>query len=238
MLLNRPEGVRVQDGLGHYTPPPSAAAGGPIALISNTGAGSSDGGNSVTTGAIDTSGASLLVAVVADYAPEVLSVVTDSKTNVWVPLTSSDSGSPRCTIFYVANPTVGTNHTFSATEAINNTYPSICVAAFSNVATITPFDQQNGNDSGEVTASQLTTGSITPGENNEVLIAGVAVDDVVTLTIDGGFTITNQVSHLVDEHFGMGMAYLIQTTAAAANPLWDWTGNVLVAARIASFKES
>ena len=214
----------------------AAAGGGPIALISNTAAGSSDSGNSVTTGSIDTSGASLLVVVLADYSLETISVITDSKSNTWTPLTSSTSAFTRCTIFYVANPTVGTGHTFTATKAVNPTFPTICVASFSNVATTTPFDQQNGANSNAATS--LSTGSITPTENDEVLIAGLCIEDPETLSINGGFTITNQVSHLVDQHFGGGMAYLIQTTAAAANPAWSWTDSVGCSARIASFKNA
>jgi hypothetical protein len=62
------------------------------AHIASVSAGSSDG-ISVTTGNIDTSGANLLLASVADYNAESAVTLTDSKGNTWTPLTPIDGTS-------------------------------------------------------------------------------------------------------------------------------------------------
>ena len=207
-----------------------------IALVSNTGKGST-GGGSVTTDAIDTTGATLLVIVLGyfDSTP----TISDSKGNTWTALTNSDGPlSSNCQIFYVANPTVGSGHTF--TNGTASSFSSILVSSWSGVATTTPFDQQNQNTGTAVTT--VTTGSITPGENNELVIAGLCLRDIGvtgdTVTIDGGFTISNQVPGVGSNNLEGAMAYLVQTTAAAANPAWSWTNSDSAAAAIASFKQA
>jgi len=211
-----------------------------FALITNTFAQSSDD-TTVSTSAIDTTGANLIVLfTTSDLAT--FPVVADSKSNTWTGLTTFGGGTgfkPEVKIWYCLNPTVGSGHTFSNNPS-GTGYPSIAVAAFSGAGS-SPFDQQNGFSSGDTTALTIQAGSITPGQDNELLIAGVGWTlsaGVNGRTIDGGFT------KLVDgdsgAHFyGIALAYLIQTTAAAANPTWDYSGVGTVfagSATIASFK--
>src|SRR4051812_9792279 len=89
------------------------------------------GANGGTSGAIDTSGANFLVAVVASYSVGD-TTVTDSKSNTWTQLTARDEINTtlvRNRIWYAKNATVGSGHTFS--DAVSSSFPSICVAAFS-----------------------------------------------------------------------------------------------------------
>jgi hypothetical protein len=55
-------------------------------------------------------------------------------------------------LYYAANPTVGSGHTFSYTGASN--FSSIFVAAFSGVATSSPFDKENGATSSATNGSR------------------------------------------------------------------------------------
>jgi hypothetical protein len=56
-----------------------------------------------------------------------------------------------------------------------------------------------------------------------------------TLSIDSGFTILD--SSPAGAHTdGLGIAYLIQGTAAAVNPIWTVSSGAKLAVRIASFK--
>lgn len=209
-----------------------AAIGGDIALVSNVSVGS-PGGNSVTTGSITTTGATLLVAVLTDYDAFSAGAISDSKGNTWTTLTTSNNVS-RCRIAYVANPTVGTGHTFTSTQS-GEFQPALCVAAFSGVVTTSPFDQQNGTTfSGATTSSP---GSVTPSAANELLIAGIGFDSSNTVSIGSGFTITNQVNSVPDAHIGAALAYKIQTSATAENPAWSWSSSSNGAVRIATFKD-
>ena len=208
---------------------PSAAV--PIALISGSNVqASATGANTATTTAIDTTGATLLVMVLIDGQQSGFGTTfSDSKSNTWTCLTQIDSGgglSASGRICYVANPTVGSGHTFSAAGY----QITIMVSAWSGVKVSTPFDQENG------TANAAQSGSITPTENNELVISAYGDDyGSGALSIDGGFTILNTKRGNDGTKSG-GAAYLIQTTAAATNPTWSG-GTTDKWAVIASFKK-
>ncbi|MFM2357274.1 MAG: hypothetical protein RJA61_11 [Candidatus Parcubacteria bacterium] len=197
-------------------------------LIANTGAGSS-GGNNVTTGAIDTTGANLIVVVVSWYSGAA-NTLSDSKGNTWTALTAYAAGNTQQRIYYAYNPTVGSGHTFTAT---NSSYPSIAVSAWSGAAT-SPYDVENGSSGSGITSKQ--PGSVTPSENNELIITGLGFDTSNTLSINSGFTISNQLNYTVGNYMGGAMAYLVQTTSAAVNPTWSWSSSMGVSTGIATFK--
>jgi hypothetical protein len=209
-----------------------------IAVVSSVSAGSTAGAT-VTTGSIDTSGASLLVAVVSDYcgAGVNASTVTDSKSNTWTPLTEGvdTTDVTRCRISYAINPTVGSGHTFSTANG-DLAYPTICVIAVSGAATSTPFDVQNIDGDNNVSAINHTAG-VTPTTDGQIVIAGVCLGTTSAASIDGGFTLLESEAFDDSDHFAGALAYLIQTTATAANPTWTFTGSAAYAASaIATFK--
>lgn len=195
------------------------------------GAGSVNNSN-VTTAAYDTAGADLIVAVVSDFSAGSRAVVTDSKSNTWTGLTSSQSGTNgRNTIWWTSPTSVGSGHTFTATGT--NTSPTINVLAFSG-SVASPFDVENG--AVQAFGSTLATGTVTPSKTDEVLIAGFTSDAAAgSLAINGGFVITTQVT-VAGTHERGALAYLIQTSPAPANPTWSWSPNAVCAARIATFK--
>lgn len=205
-----------------------------IALVANVASATNSGGT--TSGAIDTTGANLLVAVVSDYKATAAPAFTDSKGNTWTGLTAQQNSSQlsRGRIYYAVNPVVGSGHTF--TYAATSIFASIYVAAFSGADTASPFDQENGaqNDG----AASLATGSVTPSEANELVVAGFGATDGGPFGINGGFTITDQLAYSGGNYFGGALAYLIQTSAAAANPTWTPAANAPMVAVIATFKAS
>lgn len=207
-----------------------------FALISSVIAGSV-GGTGFTSGSIDTSGASILIATATDYPAVTEGAITDSKGNTWTQAVSVSNGSSsRDRILYSTNPTVGSGHTFSFSAPAGSTYGTIIVMAFSGAALASPFDQSNSNTGGNSTTIQ--PGSVTPTEDNELVITvcGLYPNEAPTLSIDGGFTIAQQNTYDDGDHYGAGAAYLIQTTAAAANPTWTATSNQLLVSAIATFK--
>ncbi len=185
-----------------------------IALVANTGAGSTDASN-VTTSSINTTGANLIVVGVAGYTL-FSATVTDSKSNTWTALTARSGGVTRSRLWYCSNPTVGSGHTFTVSSG--GATPALCVAAFSGAKATSPYEAESGATF--VTTGPIQPGSITPAENGELLVASLsrAVNELPT--INGGFTITNHVAYLASNHYGCDVAYLIQTSAAAANPTW------------------
>lgn len=204
-----------------------------ISHIASTSKGSS-GGSTVTTDSIDTTGADLLVAVVSYYGNTTDPVLSDSKGNTWTGLTAREqSGVTFSNRIYYCKPTsVGSGHTFTAGPG-GTSYPTISVSAFSGTKTSSVFDQESGAaTAGNVTSFQ--PGSITPSEDGCLLVTGVSTDGT-SHSINSSFNAT-ATDKLTGNHLGGGIAYKIQTTAAAENPMWSWTGSSSKAAAMASFK--
>lgn len=190
------------------------------------------GVNGGTTGSVDTTGATLLVAVIGYYNGIGASPVpTDSKSNTWVQIGTTQAGSnTSLKMFYVASPTVGTGHTFSSTSSGSNGYSSAEFAAWSGSAA-SPLDQT-------AQAAAKQAGSVTPAEDNELLVAGICCEDLASVTaIDLGFTISDSNAYGSGNNESSALAYLVETTAAAKNPLWTAGGNAgSTATIIATFK--
>lgn len=203
----------------------------PIGLVAHTGAtGSANSG--VTTG-IDTTGATLLVVGVsyADTTGDV--VVTDSKSNSWTAGTKHVTTHVANQLFWTTSaPSVGSAHTF--TETLTAGTASITIAAFRN-AFIGAVDGQNGANSAGISVTTIQTGTLTPSAPSSLLVASVAYFGGSAATIDSGFTVTDCPTS--GSVFGCGLAYLIQTAAAAVNPTWT-IPSYLAAASIAAFKHS
>lgn len=189
------------------------------------------GVNGGTTGAIDTTGASFLVLAVGWYVGGTAPSVSDSKSNTWVPLTQQSFGGVSSSrLYYSIAPTVGSGHTFTASGS--SSYSSICVLAFSG-SHASPYDQENGSGA---TSSTIQAGSLTPSEDNCLVVAGVCPSDGSgNISINGGFT-EYDIIWVIGNNEGCGIGYLIQTTAAAANPTWTMDASSAVTATIATFK--
>lgn len=193
--------------------------------------------NGATTSSVDTTGANFFAFALANYIVGDTSgtFFSDSKSNTWTKLTTRNSSESRSRIAYAYNATAGSGHTFTY-DSFSNNYSGIVIGGFSGVLTSgDPFDQENGSTTEGATS--LATGSVTPSENNELVIAawGFRSDPGGTPSLNGGFTLIDyQVWN--SSWFGCALGYLIQTTATAANPTASWTNTVQAAASIATFK--
>lgn len=211
--------------------------GGSYAFVASVSAGSADAHN-VTTGTVNTTGADLLVVAVASYGVSSTPTVSDNKSNTWTPLTSystTSGNAERLTLFYAKNATCGTGHTFSASESSGTPYPAISMAAFSGSDLTSPADQQTGTSTEG--ANTVSPGSITPSVNGELVVSGLCLGSIPSSgpSVGSGFTIASGTPSAGGLNFGVSLAYLIQTSAAAANPAWTFAGATALAA-IASFK--
>lgn len=201
----------------------------------------SAGGNGFTTGTMDSTGADFLVAVLSQYVTGSTGSVSDSKTNAWTALTEYQSPDTfdRVRIFYARpNPTtgkVGTGHTFTVTVTAG--YPTLIVAAFSG-SDVSPFDSPENGTSNSGSGTSLQPGSITPDEDNELIITGLMTEaDTTSTVVPTGYTSVAALDGVGGAAAGGGMAYKIQTTKGAENPSWTWTNTSSRAqATIAGFK--
>jgi hypothetical protein len=216
-----------------------------IALVSSVLLPTGTTGANSTGSPIDTTGATGLIAVLSGFQPVNPPTVSDSKGNTWTARTLQATGAlheARTQIFdCVAAPTVGTNHTFEWAYAGYGRF-FMAVMAFSDIKASGAFDQENGF----ATNSEVSTiqpGSITPAEDNCLVICGGGFPDDMnsgTGAINGGFTIAHQRAFTsAGSHVGGLAAYLIQTSAAAANPtITAPTGTDPMSAVIASYKST
>lgn len=200
-----------------------------IALVAHTQEVTPGSATGITS-PIDTTGSTLLV-VTLDNANGTTPTLTDTNSNTWTLIrTDSDTNGNHCYYYYVSNPIVGSGHRFSVTGF----YTAFQVTAWSGTLTSSdPLDQQNAGLHG--TSSTFLTGSVTPTQDNELVIAFIGTGSGVSFTIDSGYTITDQA--FPDTSASLtAQAYLIQTTAGATNPTWTASTSCATVTQIASFK--
>lgn len=194
-----------------------------------------DGG---TSGTFDSTGADTLFLVFGTIDADA-NTISDSKGNNWTLVRDHNGGFDlKCYLYRSDTPaTVGSGHTIT----VSNTGAKIAIAVegMAGGATSSIDDQENSN--GALFSQTLQPGSITPSEDNTVVITGIMAsdNDREPTSINGGFTVAaSSASTGENLSINIGIAYLIQTTAAAANPTWTLANGAAVHenAVIASFK--
>lgn len=195
-----------------------------FALIASTSA-SSGTGTGVSTTAINTTGANLIVVVLASSfnAGE---AITDSVGNTFIVADTRTSSLFTETIYYCYNPITSATYTVSS-GAIANTFPAIVVTAFSGSAS-SPLDQVTGGTTN-------VAGPITPTLANELIITGYTSNTTITPAATGIATV---ISRAMVSAFAIavGLGYTIQTTATAVTA--TWTSSTIQASSIVSFKSA
>lgn len=208
---------------------------GAPALISGAHTAFGSPGAPTTSSAINTTGATLLIVTLNQYAldPNTATVI-DSNGNTWVHGTSYllAGGDTNVTIWYAwQSLIVGAGHTVTVT----GNFAGVVFAAFSGTQTSSdPIDQQNGSatDFTPGTATPpLAFGSITPSVNGTLVISlyGGATGTNTPYTASGT-TAMDSIPHTPGTNEGNGTAYVVQTSAVAVNPAWTWGGTNPVAA--------
>jgi hypothetical protein len=152
-----------------------------IAFVQSTLIATATGFSSITTSAITTVSAHLLVSHIANYT-SLSAITSDSKSNSWTNVAAFSTGSGFIRMDYVANCVGGASHTFTAT----GDYPSITVQEFSGVATTTPLDA-SGTDfvSGGATSHSV---SCTTTNANDVLVGCCSSSNVCSFAVSSPFT--------------------------------------------------
>lgn len=208
-----------------------------IALVASVSNRALTPGDDITSDAIDTTGANLLVFVANKALTSV--TISDSKGNTWTPRTAKTltGGSTEQTqIHYCAPTSVGSGHTFTVTSDTSGSYSSVTVLAFSG-AHATPYDTESAGAT-DVGGTTIQPGSLTPSADGAVIVASAVQNGTMTnsFTVDGGFTEAAD-SQYNNFSVGASVAYLIQTSAAAANPTFTFVDSSSgMAAVMAAFK--
>ena len=170
---------------------------GAISLVAHTSAASTTGG-SVTTSAINTTGANLIV--ISTTLQNGPASIRDSNNNTWTALNRYGTA-VGIQLFYCLNPMVGSSHTF--TNGASNEYQSIAVGAFSGVATSSAFDAQNGVAN---RSSPIQTGSISPSQNGDLLVTAIGNGSSRADSVDSSFTLIEQQFWANGIHWGISFA--------------------------------
>jgi hypothetical protein len=167
---------------------------------------------------VDTTGADLLIVVIAQYAnPVSASDIIDSKGNTYAPaITQLSTGGPPqgAGIFYCTSPVVGGSH---KVQSIHGDFGSMGFVAISGSGA-SPLDATSVATIASGTT--LAPGSVTPSQGGEFCLGFYAVDTNSPSTfssVDSGFTIFESYD-LTSPGFGFALAHLEQGAAAAINP--------------------
>lgn len=195
-------------------------------LIQHAGIGGNNLGP-ITTAAIDTTGADLIVLGGQYYTA--IGTPSDNKGNSWTLGIASGTGGGTggAVLYYCRGGVAGAGHTFSW----NGNYGPLQVLVFSGSAAV-PQDQFNGSP------SNAQPGSITPSVNNSLVISAAANASASINSIDSGFTLRSDLNlpFVSGPSIGGATAYLIQTVAAAINPTWSPFASGQFGSVIMSFK--
>lgn len=209
----------------------AGVASGPTLVAT---ASASPGGTGGTTAAIDTTGADLLVFSVGWYEGGGTLTISDSKGNTWLPCTKHGIGQYAThQFFYAKNALVGAGHTFTGTGS-GSVFPTMVVHAFAGSDLAAPFGGESGTTAWG--PSSVLSGSVTPTQNGSVVVAAYAC---LTNPGNSAETVTPAMTMTAVGTAPTGRSLtgvLIQTTAAAINPQWSWTGSAGVAVSTAVFK--
>jgi hypothetical protein len=178
----------------------------------------STNGTSVTTDAIDTTGAELIVVC---YHGHLTVTITDSasNTNWYESQRRPNTGGYGLIMKFIPNPTTSASHTFTASGG--STFPTLAILAFTGA-----FGGAELVTTNHATPSQtVAPGSITPGTNDALLVTMYG-DSATTGTrsINASFSLDE--TQTGDANAAtIAAAHLIQTSATAANPTWTTTAS-------------
>jgi hypothetical protein len=223
---------------------PPAGGGALYTLLAHGAAGSTDNLTAAISGgaALNTTGANLLVAGVAEYDPGAATFCTVSDSvggnaNVWTPCTTygpPGTGETQAKLWWTVPTYTGPGHTFLASpNAGAFPFPILFVAAFSG-GHATPFVAESGFE-GTGSAS-IQPGALTPALPNCLAISLVARTSGAITSISGaGWIILDNVPS-GGAHNDGALAYQIQTTATLTNPTWNLVGGADASTAMAIFK--
>jgi hypothetical protein len=216
----------------------------PVAPISLVGHIACTGTSGCTTAAINTTGATLIIAAIGNYntSNATCPTITDSKSNTWAQAGPTLFASPaNSCVRYICGPAVGAGHTFT----IDGTFSALEISVWNNTATSECLDQNAGNQS--YGAATISTNSIIPAGNNSLVFAmGAAYlspnEKSITFTAPGqAFTAIDSQFSQAGHSIGSADGYFIQLTAGPVSTTYTTNSKDTsdgITAIIAAFKHN
>lgn len=218
--VTRPQGSAYD--IGAYEMSGGGGGGGSPGTITAIGHAKVAGPDTITTTGFNSTGANFLTAGVTQLIGATCTL-SDSKSSTWTALTTRVGVSnQQVRIYYAKNITGGAAHT--ATLTGTGCYATLTFAAWSGVHTTAPFDQESGQ--GGTFNSPAQPGSITPSQNNALVVSAMSWEQTKVIASVTGMTILDQQDWVNNTNYGGAQAYVIQTTAAAINAAWTYTGSI------------
>ena len=200
------------------------------ALIDSTSAGAGVGANNVTTTAIDTRGADLLVVVAS--ASTLSITISDSASNVWLSDAEEAASTPDVRIYYVASGlSTSATHTFTISTA--GLAPSVAAFAFSG-ATANPSISATDNTAASNT--EIQPGAIA-SVDQYLMVAGwttSASPSGAFFIIAGGWTYES-VESVASQHWGLGAGWVV-ADGSSINPVLEAGGGGNMSAAMQMFE--
>lgn len=199
----------LQEEAEFYDQPQPASTSLPWTFL-NSASGASVNANDVTA-TIDATGSSALFAWVATAGTTY--TLTNTSGGTWTKMVQGTDGSS--SYISIWKNTTATNASEVVGVAGSFIYPTIILRTFSG-GNGCIVDQTN-SATGSGSTPDIQPGLITPGADNELILAGMISHTLTSsLTVDGGFStpVTNGTIFSVFT----GGSHLVQTSAAASNP--------------------
>jgi hypothetical protein len=165
-----------------------------------------------------TAGNALVLTLTGNAFPRISSISGGGVT--WAVLKASDFNNWNAEVWYGLDSS-GSGTTVTITMGATGN-AAVNVSEWSGIKTASAADTTNTNSA---TGTAVTTGSVTPSAAPALVIGVTAHNDTASPSAgpDGGFTALTQV---IGSSMVNNSAYLIQTSAAAANPGWTLAGSV------------
>lgn len=190
---------------------------------------SGSGTSPLAGAAINTAGATLIVATVGcgcstDLGQGWHYTFGDSQSNTWavLPVAAATGNTVTVQTLYALSPSTSASHTFKISSASGGPGGAaqaftVSVAAYSNIASIISYSSAIGS------GLTIQPGSLTPATGT-VEVSGVEFNSSGTApTINSGFSVTDAAAGNSSVNFPGGMAY-IAGSGGSLNPTWTTTG--------------
>ena len=173
-------------------------------------------GTGGSTSSIDTRGSGLIVVAILRY---LVGTFTDSASNTWTLINTTTSGFATLEWYYVIAPITSASHTFTYTNA-SDAVPTIHAVSYTGGGIV--FDKKTFNSA---TATSIAPGSLTPANNNSLLVAAHCHNLGELSVVDEGYVERGDTQRVAGQHMGGAYADLIQGVAAAVSPTFTGTGS-------------
>jgi hypothetical protein len=190
---------------------------------SQTDSGFGAGANAASTGSMNLTGATILIAHVGYYSASALvgSDLSDSSSNTWVALTAHDQNgdtSIKGQFFYVIAPSVSGAQTVTVTKA--TTYMGLTVIGLQGFTAT--FSSESARTTYAVPVTSVQAPSI--GSAGDLVIAGTNWDGSKTSVsaIDSSFSAVIEQAYGGGNNEGSAIAW--KEVSGAVQPTWSWTG--------------